>query len=92
VAAGQKLAGIGVFFSVFAHLHFASFDVCEDYDGLNPLGLLPAPAGYVDETAPTVGPILFVGRTARPRSSPGLRHAAHRHRDLMSRPRTSSTL
>ncbi|HEV7504203.1 MAG TPA: hypothetical protein VGS07_04775 [Thermoanaerobaculia bacterium] len=60
VSAGQKLAGIGLFFQVFAHLHFGIFDACEDYDGLNPLGLLPAPDGYVDETLPTVGPVLFV--------------------------------
>jgi len=60
VAAGQKLAGIGKFSSIYAHLHFAIFDVCEDYDGLNPLALLPAPDGYMDDTRPTVGPILFV--------------------------------
>jgi hypothetical protein len=60
IAAGQKLAGIGVFFDVFAHLHFGIFDACEDYDGVNPLAVLPAPDGYFDETEPTVGPILFV--------------------------------
>lgn len=60
VAAGQKLAGIGSFFGVYAHLHFSIFDICENYDGLNPLALLPPPDGYVDTSKPTIGPILFV--------------------------------
>jgi hypothetical protein len=60
IAAGTRLAGIGVFSSVYAHLHFSIFDVCENYDGLNALAYLPAPDGYVDETDPTVGPVLFV--------------------------------
>lgn len=62
VAAGQKLAGIGAFSGsgTYAHLHFSIFDVCANYDGLNPLIYLPAPDGYVDATKPTIGPILFV--------------------------------
>jgi hypothetical protein len=60
VNAGQKLAGIGPFDFFFPHLHFGIFDVCQDYDGVNPLTVLPAPDGYVDETKPTIGPILFV--------------------------------
>src|SRR6185436_2652430 len=62
VTAGQKLAGLGSFDGGgHTHLHFAIFDVCENYDGLNPLVLLPAPdfngKPYFDTTKPTIGPI-----------------------------------
>jgi hypothetical protein len=65
VNAGKKLAGLGSFDGGdHTHLHFAIFDVCDNYDGLNPLALLPAPdfkgKPYFDATAPTVGPIRFV--------------------------------
>lgn len=65
VTAGQKLAGLGSFNGGgHTHLHFSIFDVCENYDGLNPLVLLPAPdfegKTYFDTTKPTIGPIRFV--------------------------------
>jgi hypothetical protein len=65
VTAGQILAGLGSFDGGgHTHLHFSIFDVCENYDGLNPLALLPAPSfqgkPYYDTTKPTIGPIHFV--------------------------------
>jgi hypothetical protein len=70
VNAGQKLAGIGPFDFSFPHLHFGIFDVCQDYDGVNPLTVLPAPDGYVDETRPTIGPILFVREDGKTQVQP----------------------
>jgi hypothetical protein len=70
VSAGQKLAGIGIFYSVYAHLHFSIFDVCENYDGLNPVALLPAPDSYVDESKPTIGPVLFVRENGQTQVQP----------------------
>jgi hypothetical protein len=65
VTAGQKLAGLGSYDGgTHTHLHFGIFDACENYDGLNPLALLPAPdfkgKPYFDATPPTIGPIRFV--------------------------------
>jgi len=65
VTAGQKLAGLGAFDGGdHPHLHFGIFDACDNYDGLNPLALLPAPdfkgKPYFDAIQPTIGPIRFV--------------------------------
>ena len=64
VTAGQKLAGLSPFPNEFIHLHFGIFDACENYDGLNPLALLPAPdfqgSPYVDETDPTIPQFVFL--------------------------------
>jgi hypothetical protein len=64
VTAGQKLAGLGLFSNGYTHLHFSIFDACENYDGLNPLALLPAPTfdgqDYVDETSPVIDQLVLL--------------------------------
>lgn len=76
VTAGQKLAGLGSFDGGgHTHLHFGIFDACENYDGLNPLVLLPAPdfggKPYFDATEPTIGPIRFVRQDGVTEVTPG---------------------
>jgi hypothetical protein len=76
VTAGQKLAGLGSFDGGgHTHLHFGIFDACENYDGLNPLVLLPAPSfqgkPYFDATKPTMGPIRFVRQDGVTEVTPG---------------------